>query len=141
MTYLPDVNVWIALAVPEHVHHGPARAWLEASADHTFAFCRITEMALLRLLTNAHVMSGAPLTPAQAWNVRDAFLVNNRIEFAAEPAGFEREWRDLTESRKTGANFWTDAYLGGFASAAGYTLVTFDAGLKQPKRARVLLLS
>lgn len=31
MIYLPDVNVWIALAIAEHVHHKPAQGWFDSS--------------------------------------------------------------------------------------------------------------
>jgi predicted nucleic acid-binding protein len=64
---LPDVNVWIALAAEGHVHHVPARDWFTAQADASVAFCRITQMVLLRLLTNSNVMGRAPRTIVQAW--------------------------------------------------------------------------
>jgi len=66
MTCLLDVNVWIALAVGFHRHHSIARQWEEQLSDESLAFCRITEMGLLRMLTNANVMDGVPLTPAEA---------------------------------------------------------------------------
>jgi len=47
---LPDVNVWIALAAEGHVHHVPAREWFPAQPDASIAYCRITQMGLLRLL-------------------------------------------------------------------------------------------
>ncbi len=56
MVSLPDVNIWIALAAEGHVHHAPAREWFTAQADVSVAFCRITQMGLLRLLTNPDVM-------------------------------------------------------------------------------------
>ena len=42
MTYLPDVNVWIALATDKHVHHSTARSWFATLQDEKLAFCRIT---------------------------------------------------------------------------------------------------
>ena len=56
---LPDVNVWIALAAEGHIHHVPAREWFAAQPDASVAFCRITQMGLLRLLTNPNVMGRA----------------------------------------------------------------------------------
>jgi predicted nucleic acid-binding protein len=52
MTYLPDVNVWLALTLASHAQHRAATAWLEEVADETLAFCRVTQMGFLRLLTN-----------------------------------------------------------------------------------------
>ena len=62
---LPDV-IWIALAAEGHVHHVPARDWFAAQPAASVAFCRITQMGLLRLLTNSQVMGRAPRTIVQA---------------------------------------------------------------------------
>jgi uncharacterized protein len=140
MTYLPDVNVWLALAIAEHVHHSAARRWFEAAGNDMIAFCRVTEMGLLRLLTNSRVLSADALTPARAWKVRDDFYKNNRIVFAAEPLGMETSWRAATDRRSSGVNFWTDAYLAAFASAAGYAVVTFDKGFRAYPKAEAILL-
>ena len=56
MTYLLDVNVWIALAAERHTHHRVARRWFSNLLDEKLAFCRITQLGFLRLLTNRHVM-------------------------------------------------------------------------------------
>jgi predicted nucleic acid-binding protein len=63
MTYLPDVNVRIALAAERHKHHSMARQWFIGLRDADLAFCRVTQMGFLRLLTNAHVMQKEVLTP------------------------------------------------------------------------------
>jgi len=140
MTCLPDVNVWVALAVAEHVHHRAAKAWLDAAQDDTVAFCRVTQMGFLRLLCNPRAMAEDVLTPARAWRALDAFCVDSRILIAAEPPGLEASWRALTTPRAPGANFWTDAYLAAFASAAGHTLITFDKGFRRFDKLRLRLL-
>jgi predicted nucleic acid-binding protein len=64
---LPDVNVWLAYSMEDHVHHKRAKAyWLDESADRV-AFCRTTALGFLRLSTNTHVMGGAPLSAEEAW--------------------------------------------------------------------------
>jgi predicted nucleic acid-binding protein len=50
-------------------------------------------------------------------------------------------WRDATRHSPSGPNFWTDAYLAAFATAAGYTVVTFDRGFKRHKAAKLNLLA
>jgi len=40
MTYLPDVNVWIALPSDSRIHHVPAKRWLDGLAGEDIAFCR-----------------------------------------------------------------------------------------------------
>ena len=67
MIYLPDVNIWIALTSNRHVHHQLATEWLHGVGHDTVAFCRVSELGFLRLLTNAHVMGKDVLSPAQAW--------------------------------------------------------------------------
>jgi uncharacterized protein len=56
-TLLPDINVWLALVLPDHVHRERALTWWERQAD-SIAFCRFTQLGLLRLLTTASVMKG-----------------------------------------------------------------------------------
>jgi len=141
MTCLPDVNVWIALALAQHVHHEAAKAWFMASTDGTFRFCRVTQMGLLRLLSNSRVMAGEALTAGQAWKVLEAFLADPRIEFAAEPARLYEYWRRTASDSRTGPNFWTDSYLAAFAAAAGYQVVTFDTGFRRYKGVPLNLLS
>jgi hypothetical protein len=68
---LPDVNLWIGLTSNRHVHHAQAKAWLEGLGDERIAFCRITELGLLRLLTNQHVMGEDVLAPPAAWLERN----------------------------------------------------------------------
>lgn len=69
MIYLPDVNFWIALGSDQHVHHAAAKNWFVNILDERLAFCRITELGFLRLLTNRHVMGEDALQPALAWQV------------------------------------------------------------------------
>ena len=52
---LPDVNVWIAIVADRHEHHATARQWFD-SVSVPVCFCRVTQMAFLRLLTNPKVM-------------------------------------------------------------------------------------
>ncbi len=51
----PDINVWLALATPEHVHATIAKRWWDEE-DGTIAFSRFTQMGFLRLLTTDAVM-------------------------------------------------------------------------------------
>src|SRR5213596_168750 len=53
---LLDANVWLALAFSDHLHHSKAKEWLGAQHEGAFAFCRVTQMALLRHLSNSKII-------------------------------------------------------------------------------------
>ena len=141
MTFLPDVNVWIALAVIEHEQHLPAVSWFEATEGHDLAFCRVTQMGFLRLLTNPHVMNGDPLTPEAAWQRLDLVYRDVSPVFASEPQELEKIWRSVTAVPRGGRNLWTDAYLAAFAQTTGFTLVTFDQGVARFRKTAVRILA
>lgn len=126
MTYLPDVNVWIALTSDRHIHHPLAKAWLGCTGIEPVAFCRITELGFLRLLTNRHVMGEDVLSPTEAWRVYDELRMDSRVVFLSEGAGFAEPWRKLGQRIAGGPNAWTDAYLAAFAAHAKATAVTLD---------------
>jgi toxin-antitoxin system PIN domain toxin len=133
MTYLPDINVWIALAAEKHVHHRIARSWLAGSHGDQLVFCRITQMGFLRLLTNKHVMQEEVLSAAAAWDAYAAIRSDHRIGYMAEPVGLAETWNAFTTGGQSSPNLWTDAYLCAFAVAAGLTLLTFDAKMSSIK--------
>ena len=43
MTYLADVNFWIALAFQRHIHSAAASEWFEKIPESSCAFCRLTQ--------------------------------------------------------------------------------------------------
>ena len=138
---LPDVNVMIALAAEGHIHHVPAREWFTAQPDASIAFCRITQMGLLRLLTNPSVMGRAPRTIVQSWDAFAQLRADRRVIFATEPGVVESAWRQLMTLAGVGPSSWTDAYLAAFAEAHSLTLVTFDAGFERWPALKLTLLS
>ncbi len=126
MIFLPDVNVWIALTSARHVHQQVASEWLRELGDHRIAFCRISELGFLRLLTNAHVMGTDVLTPVEAWRVYDEWRADDRVVFLPERPDFSEEWRRVGHQLTGGPNVWTDAYLACFARNSNATIVTLD---------------
>ena len=116
MICLPDVNVWIALTSDRHIHHVAAKMWLDASRNRSLAFCRITELGFLRLLTNKHVMGDEVLSPRDAWNTYSKLSSDFRVSFFAEPDGFADHWSRVAGKLVPGPNAWTDAYLAAFAA-------------------------
>jgi toxin-antitoxin system PIN domain toxin len=97
MTYLPDVNVWIALAAERHTHHHEARHWFSNLQDDKLVFCRLTQLGFLRLLTNKHVMQEEAMTPDEAWQAYRVLRLDQRIGYLAEPNDFPEIWQAFTE--------------------------------------------
>lgn len=133
---LPDINVWVALAIADHRHHAAAVEWFESiDAPGTVRFCRITQQGLFRLLTRHAVMAayGVPaLTNQQAWRLHDDLAGDDRVgRLLAEPPAVENLWRTISTRRSSSPQFWADSYLAAFAIAAGMTFVTIDKAFRQ----------
>jgi len=141
MTYLPDVNVWIALAAERHTLHRAARLWFSNLQDEKLAFCRLTQLGFLRLLTNKHVMQEEVMRPDEAWEAYRVLRLDRRIGYLAEPNELPERWQAFTEGPLSSPNFWTDAYLCAFTHAARLTLVTFDAKIPTRDDVKCVVLS
>jgi toxin-antitoxin system PIN domain toxin len=136
----PDINVWVALTYEGHVHHLNAGKWFATlSRDATLAFCRFTQLGLLRLLTAEAVMSDEVMTQPQAWLAYDRWLQDPRVELVDEPAEIETRFRALTRLRQPATRDWADSYLAAFATVGQLTLVTFDRGLRAKAKSAILL--
>jgi toxin-antitoxin system PIN domain toxin len=124
----PDMNVWLALATPEHVHAGIAKRWWDEQAGE-IAFCRFTQMGFLRLMTTDAVMDGKPLTMDEAWGVYDRWYDDDRVTFVSEPADVEGGFRERAKERAASPKVWADAWLLAFSATAGGKLITLDKAL------------
>jgi len=136
----PDVNVWVALTYEGHVHHATAAAWFaELPLDVALAFCRFTQLGLLRLLTTPAVMGDEVLTQPQAWAAYDRWRQDPRVTFVDEPTEIETRVRALTRRRQPATKDWADSFLAAFAIVGQLTLVTFDRGLQARAKSAFLL--
>ena len=122
---LPDVNVWLAAAWARHVHHDAARRWMD-DEDHELVFCRVTEISLLRWLTNPAVTSTDVRTRRQAWDIVMALQADPRVRFVQEPSGVAPLWMTYSKRDDRAHLLWTDDYLAAFAQAGDLELVTLD---------------
>lgn len=132
---LPDINIWLALALSKHTHHRAARAWLDGEKQSaSLCFCRATQQGLLRLLTTAAVLArygNPPLTNRAAGAVYDRFLADERIVFVAEPEGVTATSRTLATRDTSSPKLWMDAYLAAFALRSGLQMITTDEAFAQ----------
>jgi hypothetical protein len=122
---LPDVNVWLAMAVTQHPHHEAAANYWKELAGKRIWFCRVTMLGLVRLLAQPKVMGDHALTLPEALDAYHRFASLPEIGFHAEPANCAAEL-ERRLSADLPARLLTDAYLAAFAESAGLRLVTFD---------------
>jgi toxin-antitoxin system PIN domain toxin len=91
------------------------------------AFCRVTALGMVRLLTNATVMGGEPLSCGDAWTAYRRFAELPEVDFVAEPISLEGRLAEFVASDMMTPRLWTDAYLAAFAMSAGLRMVSFDS--------------
>jgi toxin-antitoxin system PIN domain toxin len=143
--HLADVNIWLALAFPEHALHSPVGDWLgERGADARLLFCRSTQQSFLRLLTNANVSRSydlPPLTNSQAWRLYERVLSDPRVQFVVEPKGTQTHWKLFTDRATASPKLWMDAYLAAFAVAGAYGFVTADRSFRQYSGLKAVILT
>jgi len=138
---LADANVWLALAFSDHVHHEAAQKWFGAQANASCAFCRVTQLALLRNLTNSKIMGRFVQSQQDAWKAFDRLANDPRVSYLEEPPSLETEFRLRSQSISPSHAIWTDAYLAAFAVVRQAQLVTFDNGFRRFSGLALLVLS
>ena|SRR5258708_22448831 len=126
---LVDVGVWLAATWGRHVHHGVAKQWFDEQSDDLI-LCRVTQMSLLRLISNPAIMGVDVVTRSEAWGVVDQFWSDSRVLWAEEPDHLVAIFRAISARRDNSHKLWTDDYLAAFAQASSAVLATLDTKLK-----------
>jgi toxin-antitoxin system PIN domain toxin len=125
---LLDTDVWVALGVATHPHHARAKHYWHMQAGKERAFCRVTWLALPRLLSESRVFGEAALDGRAAWRVLEQWMNMPHVSLVREPPGVDELIGHWVTSVDMRGGDWTDAYLAAFAAADGHRLVTFDGG-------------
>lgn len=126
---LLDVGVWLAAAWGRHIHHRVAADWLDRQ-EGDLAMCRVTQMSLLRLLSNPVVMAQDVVSRADAWRAIDQIRADERVLWAEEPPQLDAVWRAISARDENSHKLWTDDYLAAFAQASDAMLATLDRKLR-----------
>lgn len=88
-----DANVWLALFFSDQVHHTKALNSFADQSDESTSFCRISQMALLRHLTNTMIMGESVQSQLGVWRIYDTLLSDTRVSFVEEPGNLETSFR------------------------------------------------
>ena len=125
MTPFLDVNVWLPLIWDGHVAREAAHRWA-ASTNEDLVLCRVTQLALLRHITNPTIMGNDTLTNSDAADLIQCLNSRAGVVFTQDPPGMDSYFPSLGESESPSRNRWTDAYLAAFAIAGNHQLISFD---------------
>lgn len=122
VSYLPDVNVLVALSDTGHAGHELASGWFKGIGDSKFILCPITEAGFVRV---------ASMPQLGSRDLKDAVALLR--EMTRLPGyGYwpiTESWLSLVKpfaSRLHGYRQVTDAYLLGLAIKGNAVLVTLD---------------
>lgn len=126
MSTLLDVNVLIALAWPNHLHHHPARRWFDVRRAHGWATTPITELGFVRVSSNRKVIPDAT-TPGVALQVLQALCELDGHQFWADESRLIEP--PFALDRLGSHQQVTDVHLAALAARNGGTLATFDRGI------------
>lgn len=127
---LVDVGVWLAATWGRHAQHPVARQWFGAQSDDLL-LCRVTQMSLLRLVTNPAILGDDAVTRSEAWHVIDQIWSDERVLWAGEPDDLEAVFRAISARPDHSHKLWTDDYLAAFAQASGASLATLDTKMAE----------
>ncbi len=131
MPDLLDANVWLSLSIEDHDHHERSvRFWKEGGSGE-YALCRMTELALLRLLSNESLLGEKTLSGRAAWQASRAWRASPLVVYLDEPPLLDEILGTWGSDLDVRGKHWTDTYLAAFATASGSRLVSFDSDFER----------
>lgn len=126
---LLDVNVLIALAWPNHVHHAAARRWFTRNHQKGWATTPFTEAGFVRVSSNRAAIPTAT-TPALARQLLSELVSLPGHEFWSDDVSLVVDGGCDVDLIRTHREV-TDAHLLTLAYRHGAQLVTFDGGIRR----------
>lgn len=140
---IPDVNVLVAMARPDHVHHRAAREFVAntlgpSSRTRALRLVPVVVSGFLRIATHPRIFR-QPTELQEALHFIDALLAKPGVEMV--PTGSEwPELRDLCRRHALVGNRVPDAWIASIVLRSGDRLITFDRGFGRLLDARRLIL-
>jgi toxin-antitoxin system PIN domain toxin len=128
MISLLDVNLLVALAWPNHVHHQAALAWFGRSQAGGWATCPLTQSGFVRVSSNPSAVSDTK-SPQEAALLLRRIVALPHHEFWHDDVSFAST-SFLEEIRLVGHRQVTDAHLLTLAMQRGGRLATLDGKIR-----------
>jgi uncharacterized protein len=126
MRFLLDVNVLLALSLPNHQHHGGATGWFDRGQQ--WATTPITEAGYVRLLINPRVV-GYEIAPTQAINALGTMRQIAGHAFLPDQSSLAEAV--INVGSLAGSAQVTDFHLINLAAMNGLIFATFDGSLSR----------
>ena len=141
---IPDVNVVVAAARPDHAHHSLAKAWwfdaVQASTEQRPIWLLPVVSGFLRIATHPKIFS-VPSTIAAATSHIDALLALPNVAILDSQPRWS-DFKQLCVEKSLAGNAIPDAWIAATVTAANGHLVTFDRDFRKLlKRSQVTLVS
>lgn len=129
MIALPDVNLLIALAWPNHVHHATALRWFRQQQEDGWATCPATQSGFVRVSSNRFALPDAK-------SPHEAILLLRRIVDLPGHVFWNDDvalatTKEVEPAKLQGHRQVTDAHLVALAIRRKGYLATFDGGIRQ----------
>lgn len=122
------MNVLVALAWPNHVHHAAAHEWFRDHRRRGWATCPVTESGFVRVSSNARVIPEAR-SPAEAILLLRRVVALPGHVFWPDDISLATS-RFIAPARIVGHNQVTDAHLLALALRRRGCIATFDEGVR-----------
>lgn len=127
MIALLDVNVLVALAWPNHVHHDLALDWFKNVQSAGWATCPLTESGFVRISSNRRAVPEAK-TPQEAILLLRQVVALPHHHFLSDDISMART-QHVEGRRLVGHRQVTDAHLLALALRHEARLATLDRGV------------
>jgi toxin-antitoxin system PIN domain toxin len=128
MISLLDVNLLVALAWPNHVHHTAALAWFRRNQGAGWATCPLTQSGFVRVSSNPSMVSEARSPQEAIQLLRRIVALPHHVFWHDDVSVASSEFVD--EVRLVGYRQVTDAHLLALAQQRGGRLATLDGKMR-----------
>jgi toxin-antitoxin system PIN domain toxin len=130
VTRLLDINVLLALAWPQHIHHARVGRWIslqKSKGEISFATCPLTELGFVRISMN---LKGYAADFQSAVGLLEYLVKRKDLNHCFWEDDLSVSSIASRFKANLGPNQLTDGYLASLAASRQGILTTLDAGIK-----------
>jgi uncharacterized protein len=131
---IPDVNIVLAAARPDHVHHASAKAWWlsslqDATTERPIRLLSVVVSGFVRIVTHPKIFN-VPSTIEAATTHIDALLALPNVDLIEVQPNW-RAFRKLCIDKSLTGNAIPDAWIAATAMQLNEHVISFDKDFKK----------